>query len=346
MNKIFYFLLIIILVSIGILFWTNQVQAQILCGLGFLEANNRCSNYFTQMGCLGYTYEGCLLRESGWHECSFKCKLTGGKCVYDGLSVVEVKCGANEICVSTECQPDSDDDGVSDGDDNCPTIHNPNQEDVDGDLIGNVCDNCPATPNPGQEDSDGNGIGDACETPLLDQDGDSISDANDNCPATPNPGQEDLDGDGIGDACDTGGGGGGGNGNGKISQGLVPCGRTEDVASTLIDESAPCSLCHFFILIEIILEFVFFKLTPPLALLMLILGGGMFVLAAGNPTTIILARKIITSVLIGIAIIYGAFFLVGIFLSSIGLADWTETMYSQWWNQGIFTIDCDVPMSP
>ncbi len=129
------------------------------------------------------------------------------------------------------------------------------------------------------------------------------------------------------------------------AQGLVPCGRTEDVPSTAIDESAPCSLCHFFILIEIILEFVFFKLTPPLALLMLIIGGGMFILAAGNPTTIITARKIITSVLIGIVIIYGAFFLIGIFLSSIHLATWTEQMYSQWWNQGIFTIDCDVPMS-
>ncbi|MEA3453198.1 MAG: hypothetical protein U9Q96_02610 [Patescibacteria group bacterium] len=115
--------------------------------------------------------------------------------------------------------------------------------------------------------------------------------------------------------------------------GILPCGSI----------CCPCTLCFFFVLIERILEFIFFNLAPPLALLMLIIGGGMFMLATGEPQKVMQARKIITSVLIGIAVIYGSFFFIGLFLQAIGLAAWTETIYIDWWEQGIFNIDCPVP---
>lgn len=41
--------------------------------------------------------------------------------------------------------PDADGDGVTDGQDNCPTIANPDQADRDGDGVGDVCDQCPDT---------------------------------------------------------------------------------------------------------------------------------------------------------------------------------------------------------
>jgi len=127
------------------------------------------------------------------------------------------------------------------------------------------------------------------------------------------------------------------------AQGLVPCGQRENNPDTTWDDTNPCTLCHFFVLIERVLEFVFFKLTPPLALLMLVIGGGMFMLAAGDPQKITQARKIISSVFIGIVIVYGSFFLIGLLLQSIGLATWTETIYFDWWDKGIFNIDCPVP---
>ena len=73
-------------------------------------------------------------------------------------------------------QLDDDDDGVPDGEDNCPHISNPGQEDSDGDLIGDACDD--------------------------DDDNDGILDVEDNCQLILNPGQEDNENDGIGDICD------------------------------------------------------------------------------------------------------------------------------------------------
>ena len=102
--------------------------------------------------------------------------------------------------------PDTDDDGICDAQDNCPSHWNFGQEDPDGDGAGDPCDpcpddpfddvdqdghcgpddNCPVTTNPAQADGDSDGIGDACDV----------------CPAHPDAGQEDEDGDGLGDLCD------------------------------------------------------------------------------------------------------------------------------------------------
>ena len=80
---------------------------------------------------------------------------------------------------------DGDDDGVSDEEDNCPQVPNPDQFDTDSDGKGDYCD-----------DDD--------EDTILDHlpDGMGGSRQNDNCLGVPNINQSDIDLDGTGDACD------------------------------------------------------------------------------------------------------------------------------------------------
>ena len=59
--------------------------------------------------------------------------------------------------------PDTDNDGFSDEEDNCPLAFNPGQEDVDADGVGDECDNCAEEANSDQADSDLDGEGDVCE---------------------------------------------------------------------------------------------------------------------------------------------------------------------------------------
>jgi hypothetical protein len=78
---------------------------------------------------------------------------------------------------------DTDQDGIADLQDTCPTAANPDQADLDRDGLGDACD----------EDLDGDGIVQLSTDPKTQLD---------NCPNAPNAGQSDLDADGIGDACD------------------------------------------------------------------------------------------------------------------------------------------------
>lgn len=125
----------------------------------------------------------------------------------------------------------------------------------------------------------------------------------------------------------------------SLANGLVPCGYDLD-GDGVYEDNERCQLCHFFVLFERIIDFVLFKLVPPIAVLMLVIGGVMFFFAAGNPGALARAKSIITTTVIGLIIIYVAFLLIGMFLLSIGLADWTTDIYKSWWKEGLFTIEC------
>lgn len=58
---------------------------------------------------------------------------------------------------------DVDGDSLSNVQDNCPEINNPDQADADGDNVGDSCDNCPGLSNPDQADGDGDGVGNSCD---------------------------------------------------------------------------------------------------------------------------------------------------------------------------------------
>ena len=102
---------------------------------------------------------------------------------------------------------DTDNDGLSDSVDQCPSVFSTRSDgclDSDGDNISDNIDNCPDVSNSNQLDTDSDGQGDACDsTPNgPDADSDGILDTSDNCPNVSNANQLDTDNDGQGDVCD------------------------------------------------------------------------------------------------------------------------------------------------
>jgi len=82
--------------------------------------------------------------------------------VHDVVADTSFGCLVLERSLGGVCL-EHDQDDVCDIEDNCPGLHNPDQEDSDDDGLGDGCDNCSFRPNRGQEDVDGDGIGDACD---------------------------------------------------------------------------------------------------------------------------------------------------------------------------------------
>jgi len=120
-----------------------------------------------------------------------------------------------------------------------------------------------------------------------------------------------------------------------FAAGLVPCGNPDQ---------KPCTICDFFVLISNVINFVLFTIVPPLAILLLAVGGFMYMVSyvapGQGPNLISRAKSVIVSTLIGLVIIYGAFVIVGTFLSLIGLASWTTDIYGNWMQGKFFEIKC------
>ncbi len=151
-------------------------------------------------------------------------------CPMDPYKVEPGNCGCG-VPEQDPCpgQGDYDNDGVVDGEDNCPFVPNFDQTDADGDDVGDACDGCPDDENktaPGvcgcgvsDVDSDGDTWPDCfdlcpndpdkiapgvcgCGVRETDVDGDCVPGCVDNCPLIANDDQLDQDLDTFGDVCD------------------------------------------------------------------------------------------------------------------------------------------------
>ncbi len=104
-------------------------------------------------------------------------------------------------------------------------------------------------------------------------------------------------------------------------QGLVPCGNPGQ---------EPCTFCDFFVLIDNIFVFVLEKIVPPLAVLMIVIGGFLYFFAGSDPNLVERSKQIFYSVAIGLLIVYGGWLLVNLFFQVIGVKDWTG-LKNGWW---------------
>ncbi len=129
--------------------------------------------------------------------------------------------------------------------------------------------------------------------------------------------------------------------NGNVHyEGLVPCGKSQTGAGESQEVTNPCTLCHFFVMIDGIIKYVLYYIVPSLAALMIAIGGFLYITSRANPEMLSWAKRLFTSVGYGLLIIYGAFLIIGLFLWFIGLNVWTTDIYHNWWQQGLFQIDC------
>ena len=137
-------------------------------------------------------------------------------------------------------------------------------------------------------------------------------------------------------------------------QGLVPCGKSEpaparyDDKGNLIEQADDdevtmhCQFCHFFVMIDGILDFLFVFIVPPIAALMLVVGGIMFYFAGGNPQLMTQARNLIKYAVIGLVVIYGAYLIVGTVLTVVEVQEWTTL--NKWLSEGAFNINCPIEL--
>ena len=114
---------------------------------------------------------------------------------------------------------------------------------------------------------------------------------------------------------------------------IVPCGGIDN----------PCNLCHIFVLINNIIDFILTCLAPIIGSLMLVIAGIMFMVAysggaemlpggkKGGPALFSQAKKMITAVVMGLVIIFVSWVFLNTFLSFIGVAEWTG-LEGGWWN--------------
>ena len=123
----------------------------------------------------------------------------------------------------------------------------------------------------------------------------------------------------------------------SLAAGLVPCGG---------EGESPCQLCHLFVMFDNIIKFLLVPcslnggaaLVPLVAVLMVAIGGFMYIFAyvggvGKGPGMLSAANSLFAAVAIGLLIIYGAWLVINLFFTIIGVQEWTGL--KEWWK-----IDC------
>lgn len=110
------------------------------------------------------------------------------------------------------------------------------------------------------------------------------------------------------------------------TQGLVPCG-TED---------CPCTLCHLFVLIKRIIDFLTTHVAIPLVAIMGFVSAILFITAHGDPQWIVKARQTITAAIIGFIIVLSSWVIVNTIVV-IATGNSAGEVFGKPWN----TVQCN-----
>lgn len=112
--------------------------------------------------------------------------------------------------------------------------------------------------------------------------------------------------------------------------GLVPCGRAYDDPNTPLpmDERESCQIKHLFLLLRNLLDLLLWKIGIALLVLISMIFGAIFYFSQGDEETVQRIKSLAKSVIIGYAIIFGAWALVNLLLA---LAGFNFQFFGHWW---------------
>ncbi len=114
--------------------------------------------------------------------------------------------------------------------------------------------------------------------------------------------------------------------NKQACGGIIPCGRLVNNPNTPYDETNPCSLCHVFIMFQIIATFIV-EIGGIIAVFFLVIGGLIYATSAGDQGRMETGKKAIMWALVGLAIITLAWLFVNVVLTILG---YINPMGGQW----------------
>ena len=130
---------------------------------------------------------------------------------------------------------------------------------------------------------------------------------------------------------------------GSQNAGIVPCGRScDNPATTDVDESAICTLCHLFLLMKNITSWIFMVMTY-IAFAVLVAMGVFYIISAGNTQMIGIAKSGIKAALYGFAIVLLGWVAINVILMVLadGALGTDTAAFSFKTNGSWFTYSCD-----
>lgn len=104
------------------------------------------------------------------------------------------------------------------------------------------------------------------------------------------------------------------------SGGLVPCGKSINDPSTNWNECSPCGPCSLILMIQLIIEFLV-RIAAVITVLSIVVGGFIYVAAAGRANIITKAKSIIKYALVGFIIVFVAWVVVDSILATMNYID-------------------------
>lgn len=119
--------------------------------------------------------------------------------------------------------------------------------------------------------------------------------------------------------------------NTVLAQGPCEIVHTEGIVPCSLTGANRCTLCHFFEMLNRIVNYILFCLIPPVAVFMLVIGGFLYIGAVfeflpGGIETVSRAKRLFVSVIIGMLIAYSAWLIINLFLLAIGYRN-----RANWW---------------